>query len=100
MGGWCTSLFPRYSLYFFCVISALQVNIETSEIFSEFFETYRNVFCNDYHSWNPPLTISSVISLSAWCMCVCVWVFCLLAPVLFEEPSLAASNQQIYDLYK
>ena len=34
------------------------------------------------------------------CMHVCVCVCCLVTPVLFEEPSVIASNQQIYDLYK
>ena len=38
--------------------------------------------------------------LSVWCVCVCVCVCCLVTPVLFEEPSVIASNQQIYDLYK
>ena len=33
------------------------------------------------------------------CVCVCVCV-CLLTSVSFEEPSLIALNQQIYDLYK
>ena len=40
------------------------------------------------------------LSLSVWCVCVCVCVFCLLKPVLFEEPSLIASNQWLYDIYK
>ena len=47
-----------------------------------------------------PLILSSVISLSVWCVRLCLCMVCLLAPALFEEPSLAAPNQQIYDLYK
>ena len=44
------------------------------------------------------LTLSSVIFL--WVFDECVCVFCLLTPVLFEETSLTASNQQTYDLHK
>lgn len=31
---------------------------------------------------------------------MCMSVFCLPSPVLFEEPSLKAPNQQVYDLSK
>ena len=34
------------------------------------------------------------------CVCVHARVFCLLTLALFEESSITASNQQIYDLYK
>ena len=81
-----------------------------SEICREFFEAYHNVFHDDYHSWNSPLTRSSesfsgclacvcVRVRVCVCVCVCVCMFCLLTPVLFQQPSLTASNQQIYDLY-
>ena len=79
------------------------MNLKTSEIFSEFFEVYHNAFRDDYQRWNTPLTLSSE-SFSEFFVCVCVCVharvFCLLTLALFEESSITASNQQIYDLYK
>ena len=52
------------------------------------------------------LTLSSVIFLWVFGVCVCVCLFCLFTPfllVLFvsqEEPCLLASNQYEYDFYK
>ena len=48
-----------------------------SEICREFFEAYHNVFHDDYHSWNSPLTRSSESfseCLVYVCVCVCVSV--------------------------
>ena len=43
------------------------------------------------------------LSLRVWCVCMCVVYlhhFCQFIYVSQEEPSLIASNQQIYDFYK
>ena len=68
------------------------MNLETGEIFSEFFEVYHNVFRDAYHSWNSPLTLSSEsFSECLVCVCVCVYVcvcVCVCVRVLVRVPVL------------
>ena len=44
------------------------------------------------------------LSLSVWCMCVCILIIYTISIstiyVSQEEPSLIASNQQIYEFYQ